>query len=165
MLKILATKWSKNQHNLKKYFEHNYKQLNNFSYKDIVKITFEQIFNCDCEDVWDKLNLEKVIEIDHGDYQGTLIFVIPFNTYQPGPSQYLMTYLSYGSCSCCDTLQSLQAYYFDDDTYDEVVRKRKEQISGYMSLCKDILMNTIKPYNTGWRYDAGWDEIEWDGDF
>lgn len=33
-------------------------------------------------------------------------------------------------------------------------------VDGYMSLCKDILTNTIKPYNYGWRNDSKFDQVE-----
>ena len=165
MLKILATYWAKNHNDLKEYLEYNYKQLNNLSYKDIVKITFEQIFNCNDRANSETLNLDNIIEIDNGDFQGTLLFVIPFDTYQPNPSEYLITYIYYGSCSGCDTLQSLHTYYSNYDPVDETMKKREEQVNGYMSLCKDILMNTIKPYNTGWRHSEEWDNMEWDGEF
>jgi hypothetical protein len=34
-----------------------------------------------------------------------------------------------------------------------------------MTLCKDILQNTIKPYNNGWRKEEEWEPIEWNGEF
>ena len=68
-----------------------------------------------------------------------------------------MTYINYGSCSGCDTLLSLQCDYSNDAA--------KTKIKGFICLCKDILMNTIKPYNSGWRKEEEWDPIKWDGNF
>jgi hypothetical protein len=149
MVKVLAESWSKNQNKLKEYLTSHFESLNHYSYEDIVRITFHNIYEGE-----DKLNVDKLTEIDDGDYQGTLLFVIPFQTYQPGPGEYLMTYVSYGSCSGCDTLQSL---YYCNDT--------NEKINGFMCLCKDILTNTIKPYNEGWRFSKQWEQIEWEGNF
>lgn len=154
MLKVLAEQWCKNQNKLKNYLKDNYEKLNSLTYKDIVKIAFEQVY----DNKLDALGLENIIEIDNGGYQGTLVFVIPFDTYQPNECEYLMTYINYGSCSGCDTLLSLQCeyrYYENDD----------EKIKGFMTLCKDILQNTIKPYNDGWRKEEEWTPIEWNGEF
>lgn len=162
MLKILAEQWCKNQNKLKKYLEDNYETLNSLMYKDIVKIAFEHIY----QDELEAIDYKHITEIDNGDYQGTLLFIIPFNTYQPNEYEYLMTYIGYGSCSSCDTLLSLQydyGYYGDDDKTKEDYLKDK--INGFMTLCKDILMNTIKPYNSGWRKEVDWEPVEWDGNF
>jgi hypothetical protein len=48
--------------------------------------------------------------IDDGDYQGTQIFIIPTDTYQPSVKDYVMTDTYYGSCSGCDTLQAISGY-------------------------------------------------------
>ena len=162
MLKVLAEQWCKNQNKLKKYLKDNYETLNSLMYKDIVKIAFEQVY----QDELDALDYQHITEIDNGNYQGTLLFLIPFNTYQPNEYQYLMTYIDYGSCSGCDTLLSLQSdfgYYGDNDKTKEDYLN--EKINGFMCLCKDILMNAIKPYNSGWRKEEKWEQVEWDGSF
>ncbi len=150
MLKILVQKWDKNKNRLKRYLEEA-TNLNSCSYLDLVKITFTHIYNCDDMTVTD-LNIEDITEIDNGDYQGTLLFLIPFNTYQPSESEYLMTYVGYGSCSGCDILQGIQ------DCGDE--KLTDEQVKDFMILCKDILSNTIKPYNNGWREEEGFTQAE-----
>lgn len=45
---------------------------------------------------------ERIHEIDDGDYQGTLLYVIASDEYQP--SDYWYVKVIYGSCSGCDTL-------------------------------------------------------------
>ena len=101
-----------------------------------------------------KLDLEKITEIDNGDYQGTLLFLIPFDTYQPFEYEYLMTFVGYGSCSGCDTLQSIQHGYHQKLT--------EGQVNDFMTLCKDILTNTIRPYNCGWREQEVFNQAEED---
>jgi hypothetical protein len=49
---------------------------------------------------------ERVTLIDHGDYQGTQLYVIGASGYQP--STYWAAAIHYGSCSGCDTLQALR---------------------------------------------------------
>ncbi|HBE8999145.1 TPA: hypothetical protein KOR19_001182 [Clostridioides difficile] len=110
------------------------------SYEDLVKLSVKHILNDNIneDDEWD---VDNISEIDNGDYQGTLLYLIPKKTYQPNEYEYLMTYVGYGSCSDCDTLINIQ----DSDSEDS--------IEDYMCLCKDIICNIIKPYNFGWRED------------
>src|SRR4051812_7766665 len=57
------------------------------------------------EDNWrDCPDPERITRIDHGDYQGTTVWVIAETGYQP--STYYVTKNYYGSCSGCDTLQA-----------------------------------------------------------
>lgn len=63
-----------------------------------------------------------------------------------------MTYVGYGSCSGCDTLQAIQDYGKDPISED--------QLNDFMALCKDIVTNMIKPYNSGWRNEEEFTEVE-----
>lgn len=150
MIKYCKDKWSKNYNKLYEVLckELKLSQLNDYEYKDLIKLSVTHVLN-DNEDVeWDT---ENITEIDDGDYQGTLLYLIPKSTYQPDEQEYLMTYVGYGSCSGCDTLQSIQYGYFEDQT---------EIIKEYMMLCKDIICNMIKPYNNGWRSENVFDIVE-----
>lgn len=151
MLKIVRDKWDKNKELLRNELI-NGTNFNKCSYLDLVKLTFDYIYNSDEILRSEKVDVSAITEIDNGDYQGTLIYLIPFNTYQPDECQYLMTYVGYGSCSGCDTLQAIQAR--------EKEALTEQQVSDFMILCKDILTNTIKPYNHGWRNDGRFDQIE-----
>lgn len=155
MLKILYEKWEKNREALKSAIS----QIPNVScldYEDLVKMTFSTIYNDgDTDDIpygYRNLSCEEITKIDNGDYQGTLVFLIPFDTYQPSESDYLMTYVGYGSCSVCDTLLSIVDW--DDKPPTE------SQVSDLLALCKDIVTNTIKPYNCGWRSEDIFDTVE-----
>lgn len=143
MLKYCKDKWSKNEELLRQALS--FEELDCLGYKDLVKLTVKWILNGGENDFqnWDYNNITC---IDNGDYQGTLLYLIPKNTYQPAEYQYLMTYVGYGSCSGCDTLQSIQ---FKDC-----------EVSEYMKLCKDIVCNIIKPYNYGWRNEEEFDIVE-----
>ena len=72
---------------------------------------------------------ERITMIDHGDYQGTLIFVIGASGYQP--DNYWFVKVGYGSCSGCDTLQHICQYSDDPPTND--------QIAQYMTLALHIV--------------------------
>lgn len=153
MINIMKIRWNKNRETLRKVLSER-TDLNTIEYKELVKLTFDVIFNeCNHESnryairTHDQpLNLNAITKIDDGDYQGTLLFLIPFDTYQPGENEYLMTYIGYGSCSGCDVLQGLQSFSANE-------KLDENQINGFMSLCKDIISNTIRPYNHGWRED------------
>lgn len=151
MLKVLVRKWDENKDKLQHELSTR-RGLNSCEYKDLVKLTFEVIYNsgevCD----YNQLDLDHMTEIDNGDYQGTLLYLIPFDSYQPNEYEYLMTYVGYGSCSGCDTLLNIQDYG------DELLSV--SQVKDFMKLCKDILTNTIKPYNCGWRKDEEFEHIE-----
>lgn len=69
-------------------------------YKDIVKAVITVLHDgYGCPDP------ENIHEIDDGDYQGTLVYVIPEECYQP--SDYWYVRVAYGSCCVNDTLQSI----------------------------------------------------------
>jgi hypothetical protein len=149
MLKIIRDKWDRNKDKLQETLIKGNTFMNECSYIDLVKLSFKIIFNSDGEG--DQLDIKKITEIDDGDYQGTLLYLIPFETYQPSEYEYLMTHVSYGSCSGCDTLQSIQDY--------GKIFLTDQQVSDFMTLCKDILTNTIKPYNSGWRENPDYEQL------
>ena len=148
MLKYCYEKWNKNQGVLEAALRKT--DLYSQSYKDLLKLTVECIFNDGeyCQPLW---NAKNITEIDDGDYQGTLLYLIPEDTYQPSEYEYLMTYIGYGSCSGCDLLQSIQPYCGEPITDLDV--------KNYMSLCKDFITNMIKPYNSGWRNEEQFEHI------
>ena len=149
MIKYCLKKWDKNHNELREVLK-NDTTLNSCDYKYLVELMVTHILNIGDDNIqWDA---NSITEIDNGDYQGTLLFVIPLKTYQPSEYEHLMTFISYGSCSCCDTLQSIQ-------NFGKHVPPTNEQVNDYMMLCKDLLTNTIKPYNSGWRFDEDFTEV------
>jgi hypothetical protein len=101
-------------------------------YKELVKNVISVITD---EDDWGQYNPdpERIHEIDDGDYQGTYVYVIAAKGYQP--SNYWYVKVSYGSCSGCDTLQSIQ--YGPSDWDND--RPSDEQIKDYMTLALHIV--------------------------
>lgn len=148
MMKYCLEKWEKNKAFLEGVLR-NRSDLNDCSYKDLVKLVVWCILNAGDEDrQW---SVERITEIDDGDYQGTLLYLIPADSYQPDETEYLMTYVGYGSCSGCDTLQGIQDY--------ETKELTESQVKSFMALCKDLVCNMTK-HNLGWRYDEGFETIE-----
>lgn len=139
MLKYCYEKWNKNRNKLEEALRKT--DLSQVEYRDLLVLTVENILNDD--DYGPKWSTKEITEINNGSYQGTLLYLIPEDDYQPSEWQYLMTYIGYGSCSVCDLLQSIQPYSQEEIDDDD--------IKNFMSLCKDFVTNMIKPYNAGWR--------------
>lgn len=147
MTRIMKERWDANKDKLRAVFAER-TDLNTCQYEDLVKLTFETIYNAAVTGLDYKLDLTNITVVDNGDYQGTLLFLIPFDTYQPSEHQYIMTYVGYGSCSICDALQASQGWGEGKLT--------DQQVIGFMDICGDLISNTIKPYNYGWREDEDW---------
>ena len=98
-----------------------------------------------CYPICNGLNLKKITEIDDGDYQGTLIFLIPFKCYQPAEEDYIVTTVYYGSCGGCDTLlgilDSVHGITRIETLFSDLDKNlpNKEQLSDYMRLALDLL--------------------------
>lgn len=153
MIKYCLDKWNHNKNLLRKALQED-ATLNDCDYTYLVKLVVKYILNEGekipyCYDYWDE---ENITTIDNGNYQGTLLWLIPKETYQPCESEYLMTYCSYGSCSGCDTLLAIQNWREGLLT--------EEQIKDFMTLCKDLVCNMIKPYNCGWRNEDEFKPVE-----
>lgn len=155
MIYYARDKWAENEKRLQHAFQMidtSYLQ-NTLDYKELIKIVVRYILNDGLRDdtvfdnyyFWDENN---ITTIDNGDYQGTLLFLIPKLAYQPSHSEYLMSYIDYGSCSACDVLQSAQ-------THDD----RDKLIDDLMFICRTIVTNLIKPYNMGWYNKKEFDQI------
>ena len=72
---------------------------------------------------------ERITWIDHGDYHGTLLFIIAGSGHQP--DNYWFVKVGYGSCSGCDTLEYIRAYCDNPPN--------AEQVADYMTLALHIL--------------------------
>ena len=150
MIRFCLEKWDANKELLEKHLRDR-DDLEDLCYIDLVKMVVGIIFNTDSFNTYEA---DKITEIDNGDYQGTLLYLIPDESYQPCEGDYLMTYVGYGSCSGCDTLQAIKSFIYDNEELSDRV------IADFMTLCKDIVSNTIRPYNHGWRYDPMFDTVE-----
>lgn len=127
MINEFVQKWDKYKNDLEKYFrETNQDEYDEYS--KIVKVLFEKVINKDID--YGEYNTEEMLVIDDGDYQGTQIFILHRDVYQPGAEDYVYTNTYYGSCSGCDTLQAIQSW-------GEL--PNEEQIKDYMELSLHLL--------------------------
>ena len=103
MIKAFVEAWDKRKNNLKEYIA-THRQTEYYEYKDLVKLLFDIVINPEMHPFVTK----EITEIDHGDYQGTLIYLLHKDYYQPRVEEYVYTSVGYGSCSGCDTLQCIR---------------------------------------------------------
>ena len=104
------------------------------SYSEIVKTVVALIGD---EHEYKTMNSELITEIDNGDYQGTLLYIIPEDTYQP--NNYWYVKVGYGSCGGCDALQQIR----DIGGWDNDI-STDEQVRDYITLALHIVQG-IKP--------------------
>lgn len=99
------------------------------NYMEVVRNVIEILDNG-----YDTPDSKNIHQIDDGDYQGTLLYLIPENCYQP--SEYWYVKVNYGSCSGCDTLEGIRDYRHGapDD----------EQVKEYMMLALHIIQGLKK---------------------
>lgn len=127
MLKEYLKNWETKKNNLEDHIRTH--ELHEYaSYEDLVKLVVQHIINEDAKTSSDRYVTDEITVIDDGDYQGTLIIILHRDVYQPSPGDYIYTSVSYGSCSCCDTLMNIL-------DYDYYKLPDDEQVSDLMTLC------------------------------
>ena len=133
MEKHFMNLWEKNKNKLEDYFK-THDQREYSEYKNIVEKIIELIINDEEFEYYETYNIERMTVIDDGSYQGTEIFMIPRDTYQPYAEDYIFTHNYYGSCSGCDTLQAIHWYNLDE-------KPSEEQLKDYMLLSLNLVEN------------------------
>lgn len=111
------------------------------SYDDIVKTVIQMlndVLSTDDNTYSGEIpDPDRIKTIDYGDYQGTRLFVIAAGGYQP--SQFWYVKIGYGSCSYCDTFQSIQDL---DSRYDDdgnKVQPTDRQAREYLTLALHVI--------------------------
>ena len=130
MIKEFCLAWEKNKDKLEEYFRKT-RQEEYGNYEDLVKLLFDIVINPSIECDHYRLDTENILVIDDGDYQGTQVFILHRDQYQPSVEDYVCTNTYYGSCSGCDTLLSINEY--EDGLPSE------SQVNDYMDLCLHLL--------------------------
>jgi len=84
-------------------------------YDDLVR---RVVATCANTEDWRSPDPERITVIDHGEYQGTRLYIIGGSGYQP--SEYWSIFVDYGSCSGCDTFEAIKSYTDDPPTPEQV---------------------------------------------
>lgn len=130
MVKEFCLAWEKNKGKLEEYFRTT-PQSEYDSYELLVRRLFDIVINPSIENDYYGFDTKNFLVIDDGDYQGTQVFILHRNVYQPSVEDYVYTNTYYGSCSGCDTLLGISGY--GSELPDE------EQVKDYMRLCLHLL--------------------------
>jgi hypothetical protein len=93
---------------------------------------------------YDAPDPERITVIDHGDYQGSRVFIVGAKGYQP--SLYWGVVVSYGSCSGCDTFQAISGY--SDDAPDA------SQVGQYLDLMRHMVQGLRAIHSDTWEPTA-----------
>ena len=139
MVKRFVYAWDRNKDKLEEFIK-THKQEEYDSYEELVKLLFNVVINPGCKEFkypWcEGFKTDDILEIDNGDYQGSLIYILHIDTYQPSVCEYVYTSVEYGSCCVCDTLQGIESRgNYSDELPNE------QQVKDYMELCLDLLQN------------------------
>lgn len=124
----------------KRWFERNHMVRAEFeaalpdNYTDIVKAVVTMLHD---EDEYGSIDPSRIHEIDDGDYQGTLLYVIGASDYQPSTYWYVKVY--YGSCSGCDTLQDILEGNYGHESEEEAQEWKRHAIDQLMTLALHIV--------------------------
>jgi hypothetical protein len=127
MIKEFVDLWDKRKEDVRKMFEQGHPE----DYKEVVK----NVVSILQTDEYGSIDPDRIHQIDDGDYQGTLLFVIADDSYQP--SNYWYVKVSYGSCSGCDTLEGIRRYDWNE-------KPSKDQVEDYMTLALHIVQELKK---------------------
>lgn len=128
MIKEYIEKFRTNKHLLREYFA----STDQNEYGDYLAILKKIIEICIYEKYTDdEFDTDRITEIDDGDYSGTLLYLIPRDMYEPAEYDYLTTWVDYGSCCVCDTLQAIQSR---SSNYKSPWLPTEKQVDEYMTL-------------------------------
>lgn len=140
MIKDFNYDWELSKDELKEYIKHH--KLNEYAdnYESLVKTLFKYVINAENTNDYERYDIDDMKVIDDGSYQGTQIFILHKDTYQPSITDYVYTSNYYGSCSGCDTLLWITGYCLDD-------LPNNDQVNDLMSLFLHLLQNCEKMKN------------------
>lgn len=127
MIKEFVEKWEERKNEIQEIYEKKHPE----DYSEIVRNVITILHDDDAESP----DPQKIHCIDDGDYQGTLLFVIPEDTYQP--STYWAVKVFYGSCSGCDTLEAIRESVLESPP-------TPEQTKDYMTLSLHVVQKLTK---------------------
>jgi len=129
MNKDIVDAWGKHQEKVKQWIA-SIEDQGEIDYEMLLKNTLRILF--EDENAYSGMpDFKNITQIDYGEYQGTFVFIVGGRTYQPNANEHWYTYVEYGSCSVCDTLESTRNYRGGPPT--------TEQVTDYWTLCLHMI--------------------------
>jgi hypothetical protein len=110
-----------------------------YNYQDLLALQLEAI-NKACNRTT-PYQVEEIVEIDpHPDWSGTLALV-----FHDGDESVWATHVSYGSCSYCDAMTSINDYSH---------KMEPEMVSGYVTLALHMIQRTVCVFGDDETFEA-----------
>lgn len=145
MLDICKKKWAENESNLKKFINENLDVImgdredfdcTNYDYENLLERTLFIIFDGYFE-------FDSIHQVGYdNDYQGTLVFTFCAKNNCDTPTGFYATFVYYGSCSGCDTLQYIKEKYVEE--YQS--KNHEEIVKDLLGLCRDMVTRMVQMF-------------------
>jgi hypothetical protein len=132
MILNYVKQWEERKHLLEQWLNDNEPN----SYESIYEMLFNLVVTKPNDDEYSEWDWGRFVKIDDGSFQGNEIYILCSNEYQPSLTDYIFTSVAYGSCSVCDTFQSI-----------EMLEDKAERVKQYMTLALHMVQET-KSFNT-----------------
>ena len=132
MILNYVKQWEERKHLLEQWLNENEPN----SYESIYEMLFNLVVTKPNDDEYSEWDWGRFVKIDDGTFQGNEIYILCSNEYQPSLTDYIFTSVAYGSCSVCDTFQSI-----------EMLEDKAERVKQYMTLALHMVQET-KSFNT-----------------
>ena len=127
MILHYVKQWEERKHLLEQWLNDNEPN----SYESIYEMLFNLVVTKPNDDEYSEWDWGRFVKIDDGTFQGNEIYILCSNEYQPSLTDYIFTSVAYGSCSVCDTFQSI-----------EMLEDKAERVKQYMTLALHMVQET-----------------------
>jgi hypothetical protein len=127
MILNYVKQWEERKHLLEQWLNDNEPN----SYESIYEMLFNLVVTKPNDDEYSEWDWGRFVKIDDGSFQGNEIYILCSNEYQPSLTDYIFTSVAYGSCSVCDTFQSI-----------EMLEDKAERVKQYMTLALHMVQET-----------------------
>jgi hypothetical protein len=127
MILNYVKQWEERKHLLEQWLNENEPN----SYESIYEMLFNLVVTKPNDDEYSEWDWGRFVKIDDGTFQGNEIYILCSNEYQPSLTDYIFTSVAYGSCSVCDTFQSI-----------EMLQDKAERVKQYMTLALHMVQET-----------------------
>ena len=139
MIEEFTKRWFERSHMVRSLFNAQMPK----AYRDIVTAVVAMLHD---EDKYSSIDPERIHEINDGDYQGTLVYVIGASGYQPDDYWYVK--VGYGSCSGCDTLEHILSGNWGHENEEEASAWKQAALDQLMTLALHIVQGLKKMGDT-----------------
>lgn len=151
MLKWCVDKWFANKESLRQVLMNKTnEELKECDYNTLIELVVEYILN-EGEESYLQFDSNAITTINEGIGEGISMFMIP-RKMPDNAGDYLLTYISYGSCELDDMLARVHHQLYKK-------HKKKIVVDDFLKICQSFICDMVKPYNTGFCEDKRFNAI------